>query len=375
MATPTTLLLLLLTTTLVATALAQSRFNCTDFRVPPLATNVSQLHPGHVEFVMAMGDSITAAFSARSTLFEARDLSWSIGIGYADQVTLPWLLNQYAVRATPAITLQGMSTEAVLPNDISHLPHNDYHPLSDFMNVAESEGSVRRGSMEEQWALLLDNFGRYKNFKNGWKVLTLWMTANDVCGECDGPMDITDWAARTDLLLTNVSTTLTNVYVNLVSTLDLSNVARIQRSNPFCDIEHKIIDECGCIDRGNATQLQWLDKNVHTMNAKLHEIAQNWYLKLKAQGRSDMAVTVQAFQEGIGSTLDITFLSRLDCFHPSALAHQELAIGLWDSMLCTGDRANRCNIPFSSNLTVTCPTVDSVFYTGPDVVPNPPLQL
>ena len=29
-------------------------------------------------------------------------------------------------------------------------------------------------------------------------------------------------------------------------------------------------------------------------------------------------------------------------FHPSARAHQALAVGLWDSMLCTDDRVNRC---------------------------------
>lgn len=111
-------------------------------------------------------------------------------------------------------------------------------------------------------------------------------------------------------------------YVNLISTLDLSNIARIQRSNPFCTVEHRILNECGCIDRGNATQLQWLDKNVHTMNARLHTIAAQWYTTLQQQGRSDMAVVVQGYQEGIGATLDRSFLSKLDCFHPSAIAHQ-----------------------------------------------------
>ena len=37
------------------------------------------------------------------------------------------------------------------------------------------------------------------------------------------------WAAGYDELLTNVTSKLKNVYVNLVSTLDLSHIARIQR--------------------------------------------------------------------------------------------------------------------------------------------------
>jgi hypothetical protein len=156
---------------LLPAVLAQSRFNCTDFRIPPFPKDISALHPGHVSIVMAMGDSITAAFAARDTLLEDRDLSWSIGIGYANQLTFPWLLSQYGVRATPAITVEGMSTEAVLPNDIAHLPHNDYHPHTDHMNVAESEGSVGRGSMEEQWGFLLGQFPKYTDFKSRWKVI------------------------------------------------------------------------------------------------------------------------------------------------------------------------------------------------------------
>jgi hypothetical protein len=167
---------------------AAGRFNCTDFRVPPPPKNISFLHPGHVSIVMAMGDSITAAFSARSTVLEDRDISWSIGVGSDSQLTFPYLLSQYSSRAQPRLKLEGMSTEAVIPHDIPHLPHNDYHPETDHMNVAESEGSIRRGSMEEQWGFLLQNFPKYSDFKSRWKVLTLWMTANDVCGECNGPM-------------------------------------------------------------------------------------------------------------------------------------------------------------------------------------------
>lgn len=243
------------------------------------------------------------------------------------------------------------------------------------MNVAESEGSIGRGSMQEQWAYLLERFTEYKNFDKRWKVLTLWMTANDVCGECDGPLTdkfLDHWGNVTQQLLMNVSTTLTNVYVNLVSTLDLSNVARLQRAHPECKVIHEVINECGCIDKGNATQLEQLDANVHAMNMRLHVIAQSWYTKLQADARTDMAVVVQSFQEGIGSSLDISFLNRLDCFHPSAEAHELLAIGLWDSMLCVDDRKNRCGVHFSKDLPITCPSKSSVFYTGPDIVPGPP---
>ena len=114
--------------------------------------------------------------------------------------------------------------------------------------------------------------------------------------------------------------------------------------------------------------------NVHTMNLALHQLAAKWHSELHhpTTGRSDMAVVVQSFQEGIGSTLDTSFLNRLDCFHPSTVAHEDLAIGLWNSMLCTDGRQQRCGEVFTPDIAVTCPTVDSTFYTGPDVVPDPP---
>ena len=113
------------------------------------------------------------------------------------------------------------------------------------------------------------------------------------------------------------------VYVNLVSTLDLSHIARIQRGNLGCKIEHKyILNECGCIDKGNATQLAQLDVNIHAMNAALHALASKWRVQLAAAGRHDMAVVLQPFMEGVGADLDLSFLNKLDCFHPSARGHE-----------------------------------------------------
>ncbi len=123
-----------------------------------------------------------------------------------------------------------------------------------------------------------------------------------------------------------------------MSTLDLSNIARIQRDNVLCSIEHRLIlKECGCIDRGNKTELEALDRSVHIFNNRLHQLATDWGTKLQQMGRaSDVAVVVQAFQEGVGPQLDLSFLNTLDCFHPSVKAHEDLGIGIWNSMLCTG---------------------------------------
>lgn len=328
---------------------------------------------------MAVGDSITAAFSAKSGLYENRDLSWSIGVGAEDQLTLPWLLEQYSPK------VEGQSTKAELPAGITHLPHGDYHPKHDGLNVAESSGAAHRGSNDEEWALLMENKDKYEDFDNRWKVLTYWMFANDVCGMCDEEAETSGtyktWEAKTNELLVNVTSNFKNTFVNLVSMLDLSQIHRIQQSKIGCKIEHQLIlKECGCIDRGDPTELATLDRNIHFMNNRLHQFATEWREKLQEQGREDIAIVVQSGFEGIGETLDNTFLSSLDCFHPSALAHQSLGVGLWNSMLCgqgptaVEDRHNRCGIVFTPDMKPICPTKDSVFYTGPDVIPVPPLE-
>lgn len=40
-------------------------------------------------------------------------------------------------------------------------------------------------------------------------------------------------------------------------------------------------------------------------------------------------------------------------------------------MLCTNNRAQRCGEVFTPTMPATCPDSNSVFYVGPDVVPNP----
>jgi hypothetical protein len=42
-----------------------------------------------------MGDSITAAFAVRATIFEGRDISWSGGEGTDENHTLPFFIRNY----------------------------------------------------------------------------------------------------------------------------------------------------------------------------------------------------------------------------------------------------------------------------------------
>jgi hypothetical protein len=130
---------------------------------------------------------------------------------------VPYLLGQYrqSTAAGKAVPLAGMSNKAVMPADIEHLPHDDYHPKTDLLNFAESEGAVHRGSLKEQWGFTLQHTPEYPNFDTRWKMMTVWMTANDVCGECkassatDGML--VEWSSQMDQFLFNVTSTMKKV--------------------------------------------------------------------------------------------------------------------------------------------------------------------
>ena len=351
---------------------------CPASIVPALPTNVSSVHPGHVSLVMAMGDSITAGFAASGvSLYESREISWSIGAGWQGRqygLTLPGLLAKYTDAAITGHSLAGASAKEVLPRDITKLPHGDYHPATDHLNVAESMGAVMLGSLDEQWKLLTSALAGYADAASRWKVLTLFMVANDSCDQCDAPLSasfLETWSNRTSQLLQAIADhpNMTRTYVNIVSLLDLSHVARVQRESVWCKLKHDVVKECGCITpKASSAQLAQVDANVHVLNQRLHQLATLHTHKARANGRADLAFVAQPFLEGAGPRLTLDFLSDLDCFHPSESAHQELAIGLWNTMLCH-DRATLCDAGGPTfpqpNLTAACASASTVFYTPP----------
>lgn len=211
---------------LTASVASQPIFNCDTYEAPPRPTNdISKLNPAHVDLVMAMGDSISAAFAAKAGVQEDRDVAWSCGEGTKDSKTFPWYISQYNRN------VEGMSTKRALPMDLLHLPHGDYHKETDHLNFAESSGAVHLGSLDEQYALMQDKRNDYENFDSAWKVLTVWMTANDVMDHCDYDINGTDYlnnfVSKYDELLSNITSTTSNIYINLISTLDLSYIHRV----------------------------------------------------------------------------------------------------------------------------------------------------
>lgn len=76
---------------------------------------------------------------------------------------------------------------------------------------------------------------------------------------------------------------------------------------------------------------------------------------------SDFAAVVQPFfSEAKADSFSIDFLSMLDCFHPSLIAHQHLAKALWNNMLTPAAKKKDY---FDWKEDFVCPTNTTLLYT------------
>eukprot|EP00729_Bicosta_minor_P025485 gene25485-3543_t len=112
-------------------------------------------------------------------------------------------------------------------------------------------------------------------------------------------------------------------------------------------------------------------RHPHAVNALLHNISGavhgNGSLR-RLSWRKDTKVVMQGYLKHQGKQFTETFSNDLDCFRPSSLA-QDLAAGMWNTMLCH-NRSDLYGRNFTSWVEPVCPGKEGAFYTGPDVTPH-----
>lgn len=294
---------------------------------------------------MAFGDSITAGFSIDSGILENRGLSWAIG-GDNGATTLPNFLRVY----NP--TLSGASVQ-------SHLPemHGTAHqPELDHLNAAQSGGVVNDLPAQAQY--LAEQLAALPSATAGWKLLTVWIGSNNLCGSCKNNTsdDPDNYEQQLNQTLTVLRQNVSNLLVNLVRPLAISSLRSLEVNDTWCELLHKVAAECYCAFYGTPEQLQQMDQYAHEYGDRLDKLAAQW----NAYGYSDFGVTVQPFLTD-SAIPDPSYLSKLDCFHPSELAHSKLAINTWNSLL-TPVPLKEYN--WAVDTTPVCATDDSRLFTA-----------
>jgi phospholipase B1 len=311
---------------------------------------------------MSLGDSITAAFGVHGLeggLEEIRGNSFSIGAN-PNVTTLPNLLKYF----NPDLIGASVGSHLVEFCYGPLCPPFQYHDKIDVFNGAQS-GAMVENLPTHEFDYLHKQVTENKkiNMAEDWKLLTLLIGANDLCASCTFAkpfLDPAEYEKHLMTTLTKVHEKFPRTFVQIVEMFNISQVYNLSlKSNACKDIHRAAFIECDCLFQPlGAKSRAEMDRYAQDFNARSRKVAAHF------QGLNDPQFTVvtQPFGRDTSvASFPIEALSTLDCFHPSALAHEAMAINLWNSMLT----------PAAKKSTVTqldavpmCPTADTLIYAN-----------
>ena len=291
-------------------------------------TNVNTLRPTDFHVVAALGDSITAGFGVGGFwggFTEERGKSWAMG-GDTNVASLANFLGRYSPN------LQGASVGSHFVEVCADYFCPSAHvPAIDHLNAAQSGAWGQNLPDQAVWLTQQMKANTKIDFEKDWKLVTILIGANNLCASCIPLINPIDTAAefgasmdKTLDLLAAIPRTL----VNVVQIFNLSSVYEVSKGSPYCKNVHGDFPlECEC-DFSTAAHRALADDMASKFRTQIG-ISVN---KAKTKSRQDWTVVLQPILSQ-GKIPDITYLSDLDCFHPSAYGQRALAIAVWNCML------------------------------------------
>eukprot|EP01113_Clastostelium_recurvatum_P027727 TRINITY_DN334_c0_g1_i2.p1 TRINITY_DN334_c0_g1~~TRINITY_DN334_c0_g1_i2.p1 ORF type:complete len:410 (-),score=134.17 TRINITY_DN334_c0_g1_i2:85-1314(-) len=314
---------------------------CPAIPTPAPTDDLRNVKPGNIKIVMGMGDSITAAMSAKDStvlvLREYRGIAFPIG-GDPGVVTMPNILKQYA----PGLV--GMST------GIGKIDDSGYK--TNGLNAAVSGAIVQNMTAQAMW--LVDALRKRTDVKpaTDWKMVNIWIGSNNLCKMCNDHNLHNDVIYETDLraALQNL-TVIPRMIINLLPNLDITDLFKFNGLG--CSVVHPIA--CPCATSTNAATR----KSVQDMIMKFHRIVYKLAGEFNGRGYADKAVVVHPF---LAKTIipQRDYLSAADCFHPAPVAHADLSVALWNSLITPPAQRQLQWKPFSD---LQCATQSSIIAT------------
>ncbi|KAI7907152.1 uncharacterized protein BX663DRAFT_426909 [Cokeromyces recurvatus] len=179
-----------------------------------------------------------------STILEYRGKVFSIG-GDSEEYTIPNFLSKYN-------------------QEIKGSPIGYTIPLSRGKKLNNAISGAKSQEINQQVTRLvrLLNTAEYKPIKDEWKLITIFIGANNVCVLCEPPITKLPSLANADIFEANLRHVLERIrnevkksFVNLVGLFNVSSVYEASRGDPYCefvlDPSHMVI--CSCI-QGNEKQ-------------------------------------------------------------------------------------------------------------------------
>jgi len=324
--------------------------------------NVTDLHPNNIKVVMALGDSITAAFGvhgASGGLVEARGQSWSIGMD-PGAITAANFIKYFNPNVTGGSVGSHLTELCYGPL----CPPFQYKPKEDLLNSAQS-GAMISDLVTHEVDYLVRQVKDHKgiNIKQDWKLLTILIGANDLCAACtfaEHFLDPDEFEKHLTNTLNNVRKELPRTLVQIAEMFNLSQVYDLSLKSSVCkDIHRAVFIECDCVFAPGASKTrQEIDEYAQLYNERSRKVAAYF----QSLNDPQFTVVTQPFGRDTSlATFPIDALSTLDCFHPSLSTHQAMAINLWNNMLTPSSKKLT---KIDLNATPMCPTANSRIYVN-----------
>ncbi|XP_059476394.1 phospholipase B1, membrane-associated-like [Neocloeon triangulifer] len=298
-------------------------------RSPERPSSAHQLRPGDIDVVATIGDSLTAATGAVARAFydvitvDNRGMSWSGGGqgNWRQYLTLPNILKEY----NPNVTGQSLG------DGLSQTPNAQF-------NVAVNGAMDQDIPFEAVELVRRMRADRRVDFKNHWKMITIWVGTNDLCTDfCYDPNQGADAHMR------NLQKTLDYLYehvprafVNLVSAPYVPSYTKLKDLPNLCLSLLPIL--CSCLFGGNEAEKL---RNVTLMTRRFQKVERMLVESKRYDGRPDFALEFQpTYLDNIYPTVrlnngrlttDYSYMS-IDCFHFSQKLHAVAANTLWNNL-------------------------------------------
>jgi len=317
-------------------------WGCPKLPAPPSADNVLKLQPGNIKAIMALGDSISAGFAM---------------IGYIPESLLEW--RQYVFSnggAKGAFTLANIMKN-FNPN-IKGAADTWTWPLTKglALNGGVSHDSVQNVPAQIDYLVnqLKTTYSKEVNFQDDWKLLTLFIGANNLCGACAGRQESLPeyFESHLDQVLAKIKDSLPRTFVNLVTIFNISGVYYAGMDYYYCEFVWNYVakSECHCMETGKKADLDMMDLRANQFNAISYKLA----TKYAGLNSPNFTVSVQPGLSGIDvQKFGEAYLSNLDCFHPSLCANQAFTYQIWNNMFQpVGQKTSTVD---TKNLLIHCP--------------------
>jgi len=321
---------------------------------PHTPANVRDLHPNNIKVVMALGDSVTAGFGLMGvygldTLMEWRGKSHAMG-GDPGETTLPNFFKHFSPNLT------GASMGHHLPE----LPNWEYYD-QDYLNAAQSDARVGDLMYQIKRLLLVLKNTSSIDIKNDWKFLNLFIGINDACPICwDDPRPTVQQAAdvyERDLAkaIQAVHDNIPRVFFNILPAFNASQFYTVSENDTTCRVIHDINPfGCPCAFDATDADRDFLDTVLQAYNDRANKLAHQW----QAKNLDEFVVQTQNYTATM-TIPNVSYLSNIDCMHPSLIFHQGLAITTWNSLISPVGQKPTGLYP---NVQLKCPTKDSRLY-------------